>query len=93
MPSAAFDLAEARDHARSIDKAMATLKKVAPETSAYVSESDYFQSNWQTAFWGVNHVRLAQVKQKFDPNGLFFVRHGVGSEGWSDDGFVPLTPG
>jgi len=28
------------------------------------------------------------VKAKYDPEGLFFVHHGVGSEGWSEDGFT-----
>jgi bisphosphoglycerate-dependent phosphoglycerate mutase len=28
------------------------------------------------------------VKKKYDPSGLFFVRHGVGSEDWSADGFT-----
>jgi hypothetical protein len=31
------------------------------------------------------------VKKKYDPNGLFFVHHGVGSEEWSADGFIRLT--
>jgi hypothetical protein len=31
---------------------------------------------------------LAEVKKKYDPDGLFFVRHGVGSEQWSADGFT-----
>ena len=61
---------------------------MAPRAGAYVSESDYFQADWQAAFWGANYPRLAQVKRKYDPDGLFFVRHGVGSEGWSDDGFT-----
>jgi len=34
--------------------------------------------------------RLAQVKQKYDPTGLFFVHHGVGSEAWVADGFERL---
>ena len=91
MPGAAPDLAGPRDAAKNIGKAMNALLKVAPDAGAYVSESDYFQANWQTAFWGANHARLAQVKKKFDPNGLFFVRHGVGSETWSDDGFIPKS--
>jgi hypothetical protein len=33
---------------------------------------------------------LAKVKAKYDPHGLFFVHHGVGSERWSEDGFTPL---
>jgi len=28
------------------------------------------------------------VKDKYDPDGLFFLHHGVGSEGWSADGFT-----
>jgi FAD/FMN-containing dehydrogenase len=66
---------------------MDELLKVAPEGGSYVSESDYFEENWQRSFWGANYARLAAVKREYDPEGLFFVRHGVGSEGWSDDGF------
>ena len=29
-----------------------------------------------------------EIKRAYDPEGLFFVRHGVGSEGWSEDGFT-----
>jgi hypothetical protein len=32
---------------------------------------------------GGNHARLAEVKKKYDPDGLFFVHHGVGSEQWT----------
>jgi hypothetical protein len=30
---------------------------------------------------------LLAVKTRYDPQGLFFVHHGVGSEGWSESGF------
>ena len=30
------------------------------------------------------------MKDKVDPDGLFFVHHGVGSEDWSPDGFTRL---
>jgi hypothetical protein len=74
--------------AASIGKAMAELLRVAPDAGAYVSESDYFQHDWQDAYWGTNYPRLAAVKRKYDPDGLFFVHHGVGSERWSPDGFT-----
>lgn len=91
MPGPGPDLAEAHRNAESIAEAMGELLKVAPDAGAYVSESDYFQRDWQTAFWGTNYPKLAAVKRKYDPDGLFFVHHGVGSEGWSEDGFTRLT--
>ncbi|RUL78349.1 FAD-binding oxidoreductase [Dyella choica] len=88
MPGANPDLPNARKASAAIGRAMEALLKVAPNAAAYVSESDYFQRDWQQAFWGANYPRLAAVKRKYDPDGLFFVHHGVGSEGWSADGFT-----
>jgi hypothetical protein len=31
------------------------------------------------------------VKNRYDPDGLFFVHHGVVSERWSADGFTRLV--
>jgi FAD/FMN-containing dehydrogenase len=81
------EISRAHDHATLIGRAMDALRAVAPRAGAYVSESDYFQPEWQTAFWGTHYPRLAAVKRKYDPRGLFFVHHGVGSESWSADGF------
>ena len=53
-----------------------------------VCETDYFEANWQDSFWGDNYARLKRIKQKYDPDGLFFLHHGVGSEDWSADGFT-----
>lgn len=88
MPAAKADPARARKRAAGIRNAMDALLKVAPDAGAYVSESDYFQARWQDAYWGSNYARLAEVKRAVDPEGLFFVHHGVGSEGWSADGFT-----
>ncbi len=56
-----------------------------------MSESNYFNSSWQNAYWGSNYPRLRAIKAKYDPDGLFFVHHGVGSEDWSADGFTRLA--
>ena len=81
------DLQIAHADARAIDLAGAELRKVVPDAGSYVSESNYFNSSWQRAYWGGNYARLRGIKEKYDPEGLFFVHHGVGSEGWSADGF------
>jgi FAD/FMN-containing dehydrogenase len=81
------DLAEARRKSARVSQAMNALRVAAPGAGSYVSESDYFQHDWQHAFWGSNYERLARAKRRYDPDGLFIVHHGVGSESWSDDGF------
>ena len=73
-----------------IAAAMDELRKLVPNHGSYVSESNYFEADWRSAFWGANYPRLRQVKDKVDPDGLFFVHHGVGSEDWSPDGFTRL---
>ena len=60
--------------------AMAPLKALSPQPASYVNETDYFEDDWQTAFWGGNYTRLLRVKARYDPGGLFFVHHGVGTE-------------
>jgi hypothetical protein len=63
-------------------------ERVEPNAGSYVSESNFFEPDWQKALWGENYARLLAVKEKYDPAGLFFVHHGVGSEAWSADGFT-----
>jgi FAD/FMN-containing dehydrogenase len=88
------DLINARKEAAQIDSAMLTLKTLVPDAGSYVAESNYFDPHWQASYWGDNYARLSELKRKYDPACVFFVRHGVGSEGWSDDGFAKLaTPG
>ncbi|MFZ1990610.1 MAG: FAD-binding oxidoreductase, partial [Alphaproteobacteria bacterium] len=90
QPGAHVDLDSARKDARAIDAAIEPLRKIAPRSGSYVSESNYFNARWQDEFWGANYPRLKVVKAKYDPDGLFFVHHGVGSEEWSPDGFTRL---
>jgi FAD/FMN-containing dehydrogenase len=87
MPRPAVDLAKAEGRKQAVGRAAAELRKVAPGAGSYVSESNYFLPSWQEAYWGTNYPRLRAIKQKYDPDGLFFVHHGVGSEEWSRDGF------
>ncbi|MGC1818863.1 MAG: BBE domain-containing protein [Casimicrobiaceae bacterium] len=61
-----------------------------------VAESDFFEQDWQRAHWGPTYPRLEPmkwVKWKSDPDELFYVHHGVGSEEWSADGSAWFDPG
>jgi len=72
----------------SIHKANDALRQVAPGAGCYMSECDYFNPDWRRASWGPNAGRLEAIKRRYDPEGLFIVHHGVGSQGWSADGFT-----
>ena len=84
------DLASGRRAAKRIRAAMAPLLALSSKPASYVWETDYFEPDWQTAFWGDNYARLKSVKDRYDPDGLFFIHHGVGSEAWSADGFTKV---
>lgn len=84
------DLKLARARARAVNRAIAEIYRLVPKAraGAYVSESNYFDKDWQRSYWGTNYSRLLAAKKAYDPDGLFFVHNGVGSEGWSRDGFT-----
>ena len=90
IPGHEPSLDKGRQARERIDKCVNELRAVTGDTGAYVSESNYFEKGWQQAYWGSNHSRLAEVKRKYNPDGLFFVHNGVGSEEWSIDGFTKL---
>ncbi len=85
-----IDIDAAHANATRVKDAMASLRQAAPKAGSYVSESNYFNENWKTDFWGENYAKLLQVKKRYDPDGLFIVHHGVGCEAWSNDGFTRL---
>ena len=82
------NLALASAHRDKVNAAMQALRVVAPDTGAYVNECDYFQADWQQRLWGSNYPRLLEIKRRYDPDGLFYVHHGVGSEDFTNDGFA-----
>jgi FAD/FMN-containing dehydrogenase len=90
IPAHEPDLALARANAQAIGRAFDPLLTVAPGAGAYLSEADFFDPNWKTRYWGPNFDRLAAIKKRYDPEGLFFVHQGVGSDEWSADGFTRL---
>ena len=70
-------VAEGRRDAAGVRRAMQPLLAIAPNTGAYISESDYFQRNWKQAYWGNNYPLLAAAKKRYDPLWLFKGHHCV----------------
>ena len=75
-----------------MDRAMAIVRAATPDSGSYVNETDYFEPDWQRSFWGENYAALLRLKRKYDPDGLFFCHHCVGSEQWSADGMCRSGP-
>ncbi|HKR47211.1 MAG TPA: FAD-binding protein [Paraburkholderia sp.] len=90
LPIPAPDMAQAHRNAANIARAAAILKALSPASGSYISETDFFRNDWREAFWGVNYARLKAIKDRYDPEGFFYVHHGVGSEDWTPDGFTPV---
>jgi len=81
----------ARRDAAAVRQAMTALRHVVDAPASYYAESDFFESDWQSKHWGANYPRLLAIKRRYDPDGLFFAHHGVGSENWSPDGFTRIA--
>ena len=74
------DLVRARSDARHVRDATLALRRAVPDPGSYVAESDYFEIDWGRAFWGEHYARLRAIKSRYDPQRIFSVHHGVGSE-------------
>lgn len=79
VPGHEPNLADATGAAK-VAGVMKLIRGATPGSGSYVNEADYFEPDWQTSFWGTNYPRLLGIKRKYDPDNLFRVHHGVGSE-------------
>ncbi|WP_440994495.1 FAD-dependent oxidoreductase [Cysteiniphilum litorale] len=71
--------------------AIMLFKKLAPNAGTYINETDYFEPKWQKAFWGDNYQKLLKIKLQYDPDGLFYCHHCVGSEYWDKAGMKSIA--
>ena len=69
---------------------MPQLEAVDPRMGAYTNEANAYEPEWQTVFWGSNYPRLLEVKNKWDPSGIFRCNRCVGSERWDASGNCPV---
>ncbi|CAG8367015.1 unnamed protein product [Penicillium salamii] len=73
------DIAEKTIDSMVWDKGYA-LRQLAPDSGAYINEADPYEPNWQWSLFGPNYHRLLSIKEKYDPDSLFWCRNCVGSE-------------
>ncbi|KAJ6554344.1 FAD-binding domain-containing protein [Mycena capillaripes] len=57
---------------------------------SYLNEADVLEPNFQTTFFGPNYAKLNAIKREYDPEDLFIVGAGVGSERWDEWGICKI---
>jgi len=84
VPGHEPDAEDAARGARLVGQTINLLRAATPGAGSYLNETDYFEPDWQDSFWGPNYPRLLEVKRRYDPQNVFRVHHGIGSEapGW-----------
>lgn len=59
------------------------MEAVTPNSGAYMNEADFRQIGWKEDFFGANYDKLLSIKNKYDPNNLFYAVTAVGSDAWT----------
>lgn len=66
---------------------MPLLYAIDPATQvSYRNVGDSNEKRFEQVYWGETYFHLAQMKRRWDRNGLFFSKLGVGSEEWDSEG-------
>jgi hypothetical protein len=56
-------------------------------SGSYWNEADYADLDFKISHWGeATYAKLLALKRQYDPNGLFYGHHAVGSELWDASG-------
>ncbi|GME49303.1 6-hydroxy-D-nicotine oxidase [Neofusicoccum parvum] len=63
---------------------VAAMEKLAPDSGSYMNEADWGNPNWQVDFYGENYGKLSEIKEKYDPDSVFYCLTCVGSEKWEE---------
>lgn len=66
------------------------MEAATPDSGAYLNEADPYvyppgSLKWQNTFYGTHYPRLRQIKDKWDPQSVFYANTAVGSEDWTED--------
>ncbi|KAK2462839.1 hypothetical protein APHAL10511_005151 [Amanita phalloides] len=58
------------------------LDTITPDSGTYFNEASLYEKDFKKTFFGSHYPALEAIKHKYDPNDLFLVAEGVGSENW-----------
>ena len=95
--SAPFDQ-NANDRTYITQRYTSALERLAPVSAGggtYMNEADAEDPNWKESFYGANYPRQLAIKQKYDPDGIWYAKTAVGSEFWAENehqALCPVTP-
>ncbi|KAF2668213.1 FAD-binding domain-containing protein [Microthyrium microscopicum] len=64
---------------------VSSIRAISPDMGSYVEEGYWNATDWKNLFWGSNYNRLESIKNKYDPNHVFFAAPGIGSDFWTID--------
>ncbi|KAJ4293058.1 hypothetical protein N0V88_005722 [Collariella sp. IMI 366227] len=59
------------------------LQALTPGGGAYINEATFDNPSWKEDYFGLNYDRLLRVKDKYDPNSIFYGPASVGSDRWA----------
>ncbi|KAI9151282.1 FAD-linked oxidoreductase sor8 [Paramyrothecium foliicola] len=65
------------------DSILPQLERLTPGGAVYLNEADFQQPDWSKAFYGTHWKKLSEVKEKYDPLGIFYSLGAVGSQKWA----------
>lgn len=63
---------------------LGAMKALTPGMGAYLNEADGENPEWKEDWFGGKYNWLSSVKDKYDPEGVFWCWRCVGSEGWEE---------
>ncbi|KAM0168312.1 hypothetical protein ACHAPF_011111 [Botrytis cinerea] len=66
-----------------INEIIPQFEVLTPGGGSYLNEGNFRQPDWQQTFYGKNYRKLLGIKNKWDPDQLFYATTAVGSEAWS----------
>ncbi|KAL3478900.1 hypothetical protein BJX99DRAFT_256105 [Aspergillus californicus] len=58
------------------------MRDLTPSLSSYMNEADRNNPAWKSDFYGAQYDALAEIKEKFDPEGILYCPTCVGSDMW-----------